>query len=89
MKLDFRDFVLFLNQGREIEIVFENKKYFFTTKKKNNGILYLFGESDTLQCNELLVFKNAQELLDLQIQNYSLIEVLLNLQDYINRKLQL
>ena len=75
MKLDFYEFVKFLDQGREIEIVFKGEKYYFTTEKN----IYFMRTT----ISEIIKFKNIQELLDLKIKNYSIISVLSNLEDYI------
>jgi len=75
MKLDFYEFVKFLDQGREIEIVFKGEKYYFATEKN----IYFMRTT----ISEIIKFKNIQELLDLKIQNYSIISVLSNLEDYI------
>lgn len=75
MKLDFYEFVKFLDQGREIEIVFKGKKYYFAIEKN----IYFMRTN----ISEIIKFKNIQELLDLKIQNYSIISVLSNLEDYI------
>lgn len=72
-----------MNEGREIEILFHGKRYFFASYKKRKISTYIFSEISDLQQNNFVVYNNMQELLNIKIQNFTLQHILANLDDYI------
>lgn len=83
MELNYADFVFAMNEGREIEILFHGKRYFFASYKKRKISTYIFSEISDLQQNNFVVYNNMQELLNIKIQNFTLRHILANLDDYI------
>lgn len=82
MELDQSAFLAAINEGREIEFCFRNEWYFFRAHNAKRMTKYLFSEISNSQLNKTLIFDSTAELLNVKIQNFSLIDVLSNLDDY-------
>ena len=83
MELDQKDFISLIEEGREIEICFEEKWYFFRATKRKNTTFYLFNEITNARLNDITTYCNLQELMKMRIQNCRLADVLENVEDYV------
>ena len=82
MKLDIKEFLNAIGEGREIEINFQGKCYFLSSKKAKRGVVYLFNEVSSPKSNHIMAFDSIYELMKVNIENQTLIEILSNIEDY-------
>lgn len=83
VKLDKNTFFTAIVEGREIEICFRGKWYFFRENKSKKKTEYLCSEIHVDQFNEILVVDSVQKLMNMRIQDFPLIDVLSDLDDCI------